>query len=293
MVSAPRAASTTAVLVCQGRAVADGRYAVGRFSDPVARALLDDGERLVVDAVRAGDLPEGVGERMAYEMVLRSGITMVPRTVTIDAAVRDHAAGQVVLLGAGLDGRAWRMPELAAATVYEVDHPASQADKRRRVEALVPLAGRVVAVPVDLAVDALGPALEAAGLDRGASSTWVWEGVVPYLTAAAVRRTVAQVSDLSAPASRLVLSYQARSWRIGLVRRAMRWLWRVLRQPDPLAGEPWRSLWSPGSIRGLMQDNGFDVVSDDDLHTLGTGLDLPSGNGGSLRNGRVTVAVRR
>jgi len=35
------AASSTAVLVCQGRATADGRYAVGRFSDPVAEELLD------------------------------------------------------------------------------------------------------------------------------------------------------------------------------------------------------------------------------------------------------------
>ena len=40
-----RAASSTAVLVCQGRATADGRYGVGRFSDPIARELLDPADR--------------------------------------------------------------------------------------------------------------------------------------------------------------------------------------------------------------------------------------------------------
>src|SRR5664279_4514155 len=69
------AASSTAVLVCQGRATADGRYAVGLFSDPVAEELLDPAERTVVERVRAGDVPAQAAERMAYEMLRRSGIT--------------------------------------------------------------------------------------------------------------------------------------------------------------------------------------------------------------------------
>ena len=84
-------------------------------------------------------------------MVRRTGLTMVPRTISIDEAIRGHAAGQLVLLGAGLDARAWRMPELARAAVFEVDHPASQQDKQRRVGGLAPTAGRVVPVAVDLA----------------------------------------------------------------------------------------------------------------------------------------------
>jgi len=128
-----RAASRTAVLVCQGRATADGRYAVGRFSDPVAWHLLDPGERTVVEQARRRQPPEGGPDRMAYELVWRTGILMVPRTLAIDDAVREHGAAQVVVLGAGLDARAWRMPELAQAIVFEVDHPASQRDKQRRL----------------------------------------------------------------------------------------------------------------------------------------------------------------
>ena len=159
-------ASSTAVLVCQGRATADGRYALGRFSDPVAEELLDPAERMVVERVRAGDVPAQAAERMAYEMVRRSGITMVPRTVAIDEANREHDAAQLVILGAGLDARAWRMSELADVTVFEVDHPASQRDKLRRIGDRTPTALRVLPVEVDLATQTLSPTLENAGFDR-------------------------------------------------------------------------------------------------------------------------------
>jgi methyltransferase (TIGR00027 family) len=287
-----REASSTAVLVCQGRAVADGRYAVGRFSDPVARQLLDPGERRVVDDVRSGPAPSG-GARITYELVSRTGLTMVPRTIAIDDAIREHAAGQVVVLGAGLDGRAWRMPELAPATVFEVDHPASQRDKIRRLRDLAPTAGRVVPVAVDLSFERLAPALEAAGFDRAAVSTWVWEGVVPYLTPAEVSASLGQVAQLSAPGSRLVINYQGASVAVRVMRRVMRVVMRLSGAADPLAGEPWRSLWRPEQLRILLRGQGFETIRDDDLLTLAGGLDLPGGNEGSLRNGRVAVAVRR
>jgi hypothetical protein len=77
------------------------------------------------------------------------------------------------------------------------------------------------------------------------------------------------------------------------MRVAMRLVLRVSRQPDPLAGEPWRSLWRPEGMRSMLSDNGFDVTSDSDLLALSEGLALPSGSKGSLLNGRVALAVRR
>lgn len=290
---AERAASSTAVLVCQGRAVADGRYAVGRFSDPVARELLDPPERALVDLVRDGEPSEDARERTRHEMVRRTGLTMVPRTVAIDDAVRGHGAAQLVVLGAGLDARAWRMPELAAVTVFEVDHPASSQDKRRRVGDRAPVAQRVVPVEVDLALEPLGPALEGAGFRPGLATTWVWEGVVPYLTADAVRSSVAQVAALSAPGSRLVVNYQAKSVVTSLMRRVMSLVLRLSGEDDVLAREPWRSLWRPAGVQGLLVDNGFEMVSESDLLTLAEGLVLPLDGKRSLRNGRVAVADRR
>lgn len=110
-------ASRTAVLVCQGRAVADGRIAEGRFADPTAMALLRDGERIPVRSVREGVPPKGWTARLEFEMVRAAGDVIVPRTVAIDDAVKDRLARQMVIVGAGLDGRAWRMPELAGVQV--------------------------------------------------------------------------------------------------------------------------------------------------------------------------------
>ena len=72
----------------------------------------------------------------------------------------------------------------------------------------------------------------------------------------------------------------------------MRLVLRLSRQPDPLAGEPWRSLWTPTAMRNLLRDSGFTVVSDADLLTLADGLGLQPEADGSLRNGRVAVSVR-
>src|SRR6186713_1205856 len=73
-------ASATAVLVAQGRAVADGRLAVGRFADPTARWLLRDDELVDVDVARGEVPPTGWSARMGYEMLRASAEVMAPRT---------------------------------------------------------------------------------------------------------------------------------------------------------------------------------------------------------------------
>lgn len=199
-------ASRTAVLVCQGRAAADGRLAPGRFADPTASPLLRPDERAVVDRVRAGVTPDGWRPRIDHETVRASAEVVAPRTVAVDDAVRDRSHPQVVILGAGLDGRAWRMPELAGVAVFEVDHPASQQDKRERAGALSGPPPRYV--PVDFRRDRLSEALAGAGHRADVPTTWIWEGVVPYLTRTQVAATVAEIAAGSATGSRLVVNYQ-------------------------------------------------------------------------------------
>ncbi|GAA4984834.1 hypothetical protein GCM10023205_63820 [Yinghuangia aomiensis] len=306
-----RAASRTAVLVCQGRAAADGIVAPGRFADPVAGRLLRDGERTPVDQVRAGTPPEGWRARTGYESVRACAEVVVPRTVAIDDAVRARAGGQLVILGAGLDTRAWRLPELARTDVWEVDHPASQQDKQARLaevaapdgargedgvsgedggsaEDLPALARSVRFTPVDFAVDDLGAALEAAGHDSSAPTVWLWEGVVPYLTRGQVRATITAIAARTAPGSALVVNYQAPSVRA----RAGRLLARVLGS-SATSAEPWRSLWRPPQMAELFAAHGFRAVSDDDLLTLAHRLGGPPRGRSSLRSGRVAVAEPR
>jgi len=73
--------------------------------------------------------------------------------------------GQYVILGAGLDSFAWRRPDLLGSlTVFEVDHPASQAWKLERVRDLgLPLSDSQVFVPVDFEAEPVQDVLAAAG----------------------------------------------------------------------------------------------------------------------------------
>lgn len=290
------------MLVCQGRAAADGRAAIGRFTDPVAVRLLRVAERTPVDEVRASTPPEGWQARIAYESVRACAEVVVPRTVAIDEALRARVTSQLVILGAGLDTRAWRLPWLAQTDVWEVDHPASQEDKRVRLAeaaqvvrgpdesnrpaAELPTTARTVRfTPVDFAVDDLGAALEAAGHDPSAPTTWLWEGVVPYLTRDEVRATVAALAARTVPGSALVVNYQAPSVKAAVGRLLTRMLGSSV-----TAGEPWRSLWRPQRMAALLAEFGLRVVSDDILLALARSLGSPTRGRTSLQSGRVAVA---
>jgi methyltransferase (TIGR00027 family) len=287
-----RAASQTAVLVCQGRAAAHERVAPGRFADPTAMALLRDDERVPVEQVRAGVAPKGWGARIPFEMVRACAEIMVPRTIAIDDAVRERHAPQLVILGAGLDGRAWRMGELADIDVFEVDHPASQQDKRDRLGDLSALSKTLRYVPVDFTHDRLEAALDAAGQQRTTPTTWVWEGVVPYLSRADVDGTAAVVSARSAPGSRLVVNYQSPAMSAAGGRLIARAMTALAGRSSPWASEPRRSSWTPAAMRELLTGHGLAVVRDDDLLALAERLPVPVKQRRSLRTGRVAVADR-
>lgn len=280
------------MLVCQGRAAAHGRLAPGVFSDPVAIELLHPDECAVVEQVRAGTPPEGFAARVAYESVLACADVVVPRTVAIDEAIRAAAHPQLVILGAGLDTRSWRMTELADTDVTEIDHPASQRDKRERGGDRRTLARTHRFQPADLAVDDLGEALESAGHDPDAPTTWVWEGVIPYLQRADVGRTLAAIEARSLRGSILIANYQTPSLRARSGRIAAALFARAGGAQTITAGEPWRTLIRPSQWAHLLADAGFGVRSDEDLATVAQRIGFVSPRTVSLGNGRVAVAVR-
>jgi methyltransferase (TIGR00027 family) len=285
-------ASRTAVIVCQGRAAAHGTRAHERFSDPTAARFLSPAEMAPVDRFLDGSPPGEWRDRMVYESIRASAELMVPRTIAIDDAIREWSNPQLVVVGAGLDGRAWRMPELATVEVFEVDHPASQRDKVARVGGTRPMARHVHFVPVDFKRDSLPAALEAAGHLDSLSTTWVWEGVVPYLSGAEVKATMRAIAKRSAPGSRLIVNYQAPSVSAVLGRRVARTMMLLSRRPDPWEHEPRRSSWRPARMQALLVECGFTMVSDDDLLTLAERLAVTVRGTRSHRSGRVAVADR-
>jgi len=274
------------VTVCQARAVANGRRAPGRFADPTAMPLLRPAEQALVEQVRDGRPPKGMTERFPYEMVRGAAEIIVPRTVAIDDATRAGAAAQVVILGAGLDGRAWRL-EMPGATFFEVDHPASQEDKRDRATSLTGTPPTYV--PVDFAHDVLTAALAAAGHRADRPTTWIWEGVVPYLTREEVAATVAAVAAGSAAGSLLIVNYQLPTVIGDAVRKVIGLL---AGRQNPWAAEPWLSAWSVRAMAGLLTRHGFAVRSDQDLLEIADDLGVRLGQRNSMRNSRVAIAER-
>lgn len=109
---------------------------------------------------------------------------------------------QLVILGAGLDTRAFRHPFPPTLHVLELDVPELFAFKEPVLvrAGARPACSRSV-VPADLRGDWVR-SLTAAGFDAAVPSAWLDEGVLGYLTQAAARMVATSISELSAPGSR-------------------------------------------------------------------------------------------
>lgn len=181
-----------------------------RALDPLARELLPSWLARLVDA------PETLGDLGGlYRSALRATTFgfidhMVLRTEAIDAhvvAALRLGIDQLVILGAGLDTRAWRLSELKDATVFEVDYPATQQYKRSRIVGRAPPT-EVRYVAVDLEQERFSDGLARAGFRGDATSVWIWEGVAMYLHLRAVHDTLEQLTSLAAPGSQLAMTYR-------------------------------------------------------------------------------------
>lgn len=116
---------------------------------------------------------------------------------------------QVVVLGAGYDATGLRVARgPRAATVYEVDEPATQARKRELLAGMDPgVLERTVFVACDFARDSVAERLAAAGHSPGARTLFSWLGVSWYLDTAAVDAFLVDVASVAAPGSRIVFDY--------------------------------------------------------------------------------------
>ena len=110
----------------------------------------------------------------------------------------ERGVRQIVILGAGLDTFGLRNPyDARQIRIYEVDHPATQAWKRQRLdEAQIALPSWLILVPVDFERDDVGEKLVAAGFQRNSPAFFTWLGVVPYLTQDAIGRTLDYMSSI-------------------------------------------------------------------------------------------------
>jgi methyltransferase (TIGR00027 family) len=240
--------------MAMGRALAHESGRVPGFSDPFAIQLLPDECRAAVERRLRREWPRSAREAVLGTIARSTEDLIGPRTMEIDEGLSGLPAGhQLVILGAGLDARAYRMRELSESVAFEVDHPASQALKIRQASGLRPCTRELRHVPVDFAREHLDDALARAGHAGSVPTAWVFEGVISYLTPRDVAATLDVIAARSAPGSRLLATYNEPSRIRRLVSGATGW-----------AGEPQRASFSPEQVRRLFSDRGFVVRSDRD-----------------------------
>jgi O-methyltransferase involved in polyketide biosynthesis len=165
----------------------------------------------------------------------------VVRTRLIDTMVQEalnDGAAQLVLLGAGYDSRAYRLPLAREVTVFEVDHPATQRAKRARLGVSGTSVAHVRFVGVDFELENIADRLADAGFDERARSILVWEGVISYLSESAV--------DDGRALDGSVEFEEARRWK-GWVR---------------LNGEPFVFGFHPDRLESYLAERGFRLDSD-------------------------------
>jgi methyltransferase (TIGR00027 family) len=287
------AASKTAQYVALYRALeTDEMRREPLFRDPLAGAFLSRRLSALLRLAKSRSL-RGVLERYADWRAPGARSSAIGRTRYIDDVVRRtvaEGATQLVVLGAGFDCRAHRMPELTDVRVFEVDRPETQAVKRSRLGAARMGRARdnVIYVAVNFERDALTASLKSAGWDDAKKTLFIWEGVTNYLTESAVA-SVLEMVGRCAGGSRIVFTYIHRGVVDGTSKfhGADKLVSNVKR-----LGEPWTFGILPTQIERWL--SGFSIVLEDDL-----GADayrakyLASGEGGLSGYAFYRIAVGR
>jgi methyltransferase (TIGR00027 family) len=196
---------STATMVAAQRVVS---HREGLIDDPYAEPLV---RAVGLDFfVRALDGEIDLGEVDPRFSVQRAAEGMAVRTRHFDTLFTDAAdAGvrQAVILAAGLDARAYRLPWPDGTTVYELDQPEVIAFKSQTLGGLGarPKAERR-AVAVDLRDD-WPKALRDNGFDPTQPTAWIAEGLLIYLPSQAQDLLFDRVDELSAPGSRIATEH--------------------------------------------------------------------------------------
>lgn len=166
------------------------------FTDPYAQLFIDAAMK------RGWQLPP------AYMLERIKSIAgyAASRTKWFDdffTAAGAYGIEQSVILAAGLDARAWRLPWISGSVVYEIDQPKVLEFKAETLREHEP-AARHVAVPVDLRHD-WPKALRDTGFDITQPTAWSAEGLLPYLPADGQDLLFERISELSADGSRIAV----------------------------------------------------------------------------------------
>src|SRR5882724_1881571 len=181
---------------------------------------------------------------------------LAARTSFFDRAVTGalgRTVAQVVVGAAGYDGRAFRYAK-PGVRWFEVDHPATQRDKLRRLERLGLDASHVRFAEADFIRDPVADRLRGAGLDPDTPSLFLLEGVAVYLEPAVLEDVLRQFRQVAAPGSSLAISVSLSRPRGDGARARFQATVAAL-------GEPARSTFEAGEAEALLARTGWQLAA--------------------------------
>lgn len=232
-------------------------------------AELPEGERLIDDPFARLVVDEAAIAAARADEPLQNVIRLRTRYIddAVAAFVTAHAGEhpQVLLLGAGLDARPYRMQLTTVApetTFFEVDFPATLDLKAEVLAGFTPLVARTT-VPVDLAERSFVEPLLEAGFHPSRPTIVVWEGVINYLDATTAESVVEQIASVLAPGGQLVADYVEMAWFKGTdFERSTETISANLAE----GGEPLRA--GLRDMYGTLDRHGFEVLDDEAVELL-------------------------
>jgi methyltransferase (TIGR00027 family) len=231
------------------------------FSDPLATDFLRPSLKRAALLAR---FPGGLTlvEKIADRRIPGARTSAIARTRLIDDLLAEGVGNdlcQIVILGAGFDCRAYRLPSLSSRDVYEVDHPLTLDRKRSQLKKRFgKLPSNLHYVPIDFNRESLGSTLQQAGLKDSAKTVFLWEGVTNYLTAEAVASVLRYVAAFPS-GSRLIFTYVHSGALDGTVN--FYGAERLLADVAELH-EPWTFGMDPDEVSRYLQERGLRLMVD-------------------------------
>jgi methyltransferase (TIGR00027 family) len=227
------------------------------FADPLAlRILGQDAD----DAIAlAKERPERRPLRLFIAMRSRFAEDSARRA--IEKGVR-----QILVMGAGFDTFAYRLEPADDVRVFELDHPATQAEKRRRLtDARIAEPRHVSYAAHDFEHGSMTGALEAAGFDPSKRTFVLWLGVTPYLTEEAVFATLSELARLPGGAE-VVFDYANPPDATNEANT--RNFHREMAERVAASGEPFRGYFDSAELHARARELGFSDIEDLDRAAL-------------------------
>ncbi|MEV7964872.1 SAM-dependent methyltransferase [Sphaerisporangium sp. NPDC088356] len=221
------------------------------FADTLAYELLGDRAEELVGYHRAH------GTHLVLSGARAAAVTRSRYTEDRLAEAIRGGIDQYVILGAGLDSYAYRAEPAGQVRVFEVDHPATQRWKRRKLEdAGIAAPGAVTFVPLDFETESLLDHLVHHGFDPSRPAFVSWLGVTMYLTREAIGQTLAVIGGL-APGTEVVADSMLPE---DLRDEAGQAYVEAVMPVSAGGGEPWLTFLGPDGMASLLKEHGFDVM---------------------------------